>query len=46
MPAGSRWRWWWPGHGTARFGTGNSALRYLCLIAPDGEAVFVDVETA
>lgn len=33
------------GQGTARFGKASSPLRYLCLIAPDGEAVFVDVET-
>ncbi len=33
------------GQGTARLDKGTSAVRYLCLIAPDGEAVFVDVET-
>lgn len=32
------------GHGTARQdGKGSSELSYLCLIAPHGEAVFVDV---
>ena len=33
------------GQGMVRFGTAISPMRYLCLIAPDGEAVFVDVET-
>src|SRR5262245_36570587 len=33
------------GHGTAMLGSGKSELDYLCLIAPSGEAVFVDVQT-
>ena len=33
------------GRGTARFGPDQRALRYLCLVAPDGGAAFVDVET-
>ena len=33
------------GHGTAMLGTGKSELDYLCLIAPSGDAVFVDVAT-
>ncbi len=33
------------GHGTAMLGTGKSELDYLCLIAPGGDAVFVDVAT-
>lgn len=33
------------GHGTARTGTAIADLRYLCLIGPEGRALFVDVET-
>lgn len=33
------------GHGTSRAGNEIHSLRYTCLLAPDGEAVFVDVET-
>ena len=34
------------GHGTARQGSGSSDIGYLCLIAPSGEPVFVDVTVA
>ncbi|MGD9510402.1 MAG: lysozyme inhibitor LprI family protein [Geminicoccaceae bacterium] len=34
------------GHGTARETDGSTDVRYLCLIAPSGEAVFVDVTAA
>lgn len=34
------------GHGTARQENGSTDVRYLCLIAPWGEAVFVDVTAA
>ena len=33
------------GHGTAMLGAGKSEIDYLCLIAPSGDAVFVDVQT-
>ena len=33
------------GGGTARTGADPRGLRYVCLVDPDGEAVFVDVET-
>lgn len=33
------------GHGTAVLGAGKSEIDYLCLIAPSGDAVFVDVQT-
>jgi uncharacterized protein YecT (DUF1311 family) len=33
------------GNGIARFGADRSTLRYLCLVAHDGSAVFVDVQT-
>jgi hypothetical protein len=33
------------GGGVARTGADLRPLRYVCLVAPDGEAVFVDVET-
>jgi uncharacterized protein YecT (DUF1311 family) len=35
------------GHGSARgSGAASGEFRYLCLIGPDGQALFVDVETA
>jgi uncharacterized protein YecT (DUF1311 family) len=34
------------GHGTARQEAGSSDVSYLCLVAPSGEAVFVDVTAA
>jgi uncharacterized protein YecT (DUF1311 family) len=34
------------GHGTSRETDGSTDFRYLCLIAPWGEAVFVDVTAA
>lgn len=34
------------GHGTAREDNGSTDVRYLCLISPSGEALFVDVTTA
>ena len=34
------------GHGTAQQTAGSTDIRYLCLIAPSGEALFVDVTVA
>jgi uncharacterized protein YecT (DUF1311 family) len=34
------------GHGTAQQAAGSTDIRYLCLIAPSGEALFVDVTVA
>ena len=34
------------GHGTARAASASSDIAYLCLIAPSGEAIFVDVTAA